>query len=142
MSTNFAGYLLKAGTGTTAEEFPMKYILEATWESTPNQREEIKAYRDDNTRNLTRVTAQGKKSKITFQIRDNITLEQKIEIQTFFTAHEVSAEERKIEITYWNDEDNNYKTGFFYRPNLTFKISHISGTTIFYKGFKIELIEY
>lgn len=138
MSTNFQGYLFKSGN----DIFPLKYILYESWETTPNQREEIKAYRDDNTRNLTRVTAAGKKSKITFSIRDNISLEDKIIIQTFFTSHEVNAEERKIQITYWNDEENTYKTGYFYRPNATFKISHITDDTIFYKGIKIELIEY
>lgn len=138
MSTNFAGYLLKTGNVI----FPLKYIAYESWETTPNQREEIKAYRDDNTRNLTRVTAQGKKSKITFSTRDNLTLEQKIEIQNFFTSHEVSAEERKIQITFWNDEDNDYKTGYFYRPNTSFKIAHITEDNIFYKALKIELVEY
>ena len=142
MSTSFAGYLFKTSIGTTEVIFPLKYIAFETWETTPNQREEIKAYRDDNTRNLTRVTAAGRKSKISFSIRDGISLEQKIEIQKFFTDHETSADERKIQITYWNDEENAYKTGYFYRPNMTFKISHITDTTIYYKSFKIELIEY
>ena len=138
MATNFAGYLLKTGN----VEFPLKYIQYESWDTTPNQREEIKAYRDDNTRNLTRVTAAGRKSKISFTLRDNLTLEQKIEVQKFFTDHEVSADERKIQLTYWNDEENAYKTGYFYRPNMSFKISRITDTTIFYKAMKIELIEY
>ena len=56
---NFEGYLFKKtvtqGTSTIDVPFPNRYIALDTWSSTPNQREEIKAYRDDNTRDLTRV---------------------------------------------------------------------------------------
>jgi hypothetical protein len=134
----FEGYLLKSGN----DIFPHKYIEYSSWESTPNQREEIKAYRDDNTRDLTRVTAAGRKTAIAFKTRDSLTLDEKIEIQTFFTSHETDAAERKIPLTFWNDEDNEYKTGYFYRPNLKFPIKSISGNSIVYGSVQIDLVEY
>lgn len=134
----FQGYLLKSGN----DIFPHKYIDYSSWESTPNQREEIKAYRDDNTRNLTRVTAAGRKTAITFKTRDNLTLAEKMEIQNFFTSHETNAAERKVPLTFWNDESNSYKTGYFYRPNTKFQIKSISGKDITYAAIQIDLVEY
>ena len=143
---NFAGYLFKKtvtqGTSTVDVPFPNNYIALDTWETTPNQREEIKAYRDDNTRNLTRVTAQGKKSTFKFKTRKYLHLAEKKEIQQFFTSSEVDANQRKIQLTYWNDEDNQYKTGYFYRPNMQFKIYKITDDDIIYNEMSFELIEY
>ena len=143
---SFKGYLFKktVGTGASAHDvpFPNRYIALDTWDSTPNQREEIKAYRDDNTRNLTRITAQGKKSKFTFKTRKYLHLAEKKEIQEFFTDSETDRNQRKIQLTYWNDEANEYRTGYFYRPNMTFKIYKITDDDIIYNEMSFELIEY
>ena len=54
---DFKGYLVKFG----SVELPNSYLMMDSGQvSTPNQREEIKATRDDNSRKLHRVTAQGK----------------------------------------------------------------------------------
>lgn len=134
----FSGYLLKSGN----DIFPHKYIKLESWDSTPNQREEIKAYRDDNTRNLTRVTASGKKTVFSFATISGLTLSQKQEIQTFFTSHETDSLQRKINLTYWNDEENTYKTGAFYRPNMNFPIKKITSNDIVYGELKFEFVEY
>lgn len=142
----FRGYLLRAGN----DIFPNKYIQLATWESTPNQREEIKAYRDDNTRDLFRITAAGRKTVFSFKTRPNLTKAQKEEIISFFTDHESDADERKITLTYWNDEEADYKTGDFYRPNMKFPIEQIVmihyqnriSYDIRYGELQIDLIEY
>lgn len=144
-ATDFAGYLIKNDNNVA---FPLKYIDFSSWDSTPNQREEIKAERDDNTRDLIRVTAQGKKSVIHFKTRPNLTLAEKIEIQTFFTSgesaqsHTGDAAQRKIYLTYWNDEDNIYKSNYFYRPDIKFTIKKIENNTIIYDAIEIDLIEY
>lgn len=133
------------GVSTTLVPFPHKYIQLSSWETNPNQREEIKAYRDDNTRNLTRYTAAGMKTSIKFKTRPFLHLVEKTEIQKFFTDHETDAEaqlQRKVSITFWNDETNDYQTGFFYRPNMAFTIEKISGTDIVYREFQFELVEY
>ena len=142
MSTNFRGYLFKSV--KTGQIFPKKYIQFDTPKQTPNQREEIKAYRDDNSRNLFRFTADGMKTVGSFKTPKHLHLEDKIKIQNFFTNGEESAnhKERKILLEYWNDEENNYKQGWFYRPNLEFSINHITDTDIIYNEQQIDLIEY
>lgn len=136
----FKGYLLRATATNTI--FPNNYILLESWSSTPNQREEIKAYREENSRDLHRITAAGKKSKWSFSVKPKIHLADKIIIQNFFTDAEVDADERKIELEYWNDETNTYETGYFYRPNTEFPIYKITNDDIIYNSIKITGVEY
>lgn len=136
----FEGYLLKAT--STNEVFPLEYIQWESYDSTPNQREEIKAYRDENTRNLHRVTASGKKSKIVFTIKPGLHLSDKKRIQKWFTDAESNASQRKINIKYWNDEDNKYEIGDFYRTDIDFKIRKVLPDDLIYKELQITLVEY
>lgn len=140
----FDGYLFAACDANfeATQSFPNKYIQYNSWSSTPNQREEIKAYRDDNTRNLTRITAAGKKSVFSFKVRSGLHLVDKIEIQTFFSTYELDHEQRKINLKFWDDENNEYKTGTFYRPNMQFPIIKITDDDIIYGELTLEFIEY
>ena len=140
MANNFRGYLLKA-TGA-ASAFPDRFIEEGSWDSTPDQREELKAYRDDNTRDLTRVTAAGKKSVFSFSTREGLHLDEKIAIQNYFYNNESDHTQRKINLTFWNDETNSYDTGDFYRPNMPFKIKRYTSNDIIYDSLKLEFVEY
>ena len=134
--------LLNNGSNVQCVAFPNKYIQLSSWKTTPNQREEIKAYRDDNTRDLTRVTAAGRKTPIQFKTRPRLSLADKKAIQSFFTTHETSAAERKILLAFWNDESNEYRFGYFYRANTEFTIEKITGTDIVYAETTIDLVEY
>lgn len=138
----FEGYLIKAG--NSDEIFPHKYINISTYKSTPNQREEIEAYRDDYTRDLTRITADGMKTSIEFQTLDGISLEEKIEIQEFFKNCMVNEKERKVHITYWDDENNLYETSYFYLPDTQYTIDEINekDMTMTYKSLTYKLVEY
>ena len=136
----FNGYLMKAV--KTNAIFPHKYMAIESYRTKPNSREEIEAYRDDNTRNLTRITAVGKKSSITFATMDGLHLADKTAILKWFTDAEDSSLERKIQIQYWNDEEAAYKTGYFYRSDIDFTIKTITGNDIIYKSFEVKLVEY
>ena len=137
---DWKGYLLRAVETDTILD--AKFIEESSYKATPNQREEIKAYRDENTRDLTRITAIGKKSKIIFNTRDNLHLKDKIKLQEFFTDAESDHNERKVLLEFWNDEENIYKQGYFYRPDIQFTIKKIEETDIIYSKVEIHLIEY
>ena len=135
---NFEGYLFKSGN----DIFPHEYIVYESYSTLPNSREEIKAYRDDNTRNLTRVTAQGTKSSFSFKTRPYLHLADVEKILEFFTSHESSSLERKINLTYWNNENLEYKTADFYRADITFTIKKITDDDIIYNEAEISLVEY
>jgi hypothetical protein len=140
----FEGYLFASCDANfkIKKVFPNKYIQYNSWSSTPNQREEIKAYRDDNTRNLTRITAAGKKSVFSFKVRSPLHLDEKMEIQQFFTDAEIDPEQRKVNLRFWDDEKNEYRTGTFYRPNMPFPIIKITDDDIVYGELTIDCIEY
>ena len=138
--SNWKGYFIRAIASNRI--FPLKFIAEKTWKCTPKQREEVKAYRDDNTRDLYRVTAAGKKTKMTFSTRENLHEADVEEMLDFFTSAEVDHEQRKIQLEYWDNSNHRYDTGYFYRPNMDFKVNRVSKTDIIYDSLDLELIEY
>ena len=137
MATNFKGYLLKFGDTI----LPNKFLKADSYSATPNQRTELEAYRDDYTQVLYRVTSEGLKTKIEANVPP-MWLEKKIEFQNYIANGLVDSLQRKYEVTYWNDETNDYETGYFYIPDTQYSIYMIKGNTMLYNGFKLTLIEY
>lgn len=137
--SNFQGYLLKFGD----VEFPNKYLEYDNQQSTPNQRTEAEAYVDANN-HLHRVTLPKYRSKIEYNTVDGLTLADKVAIQNILRQGLVDSVQRKYLVTYWNEEDNEYKTSYFYIPDTTFQIERLNEKTndIIYKSLKLTLIEY
>lgn len=133
----FEGYLMKAF-GTI---FPHKYIQISTYQTTPSQRQDLDSYQDSKG-NLHRTVVPHDRSKIVFKTIDDLKLAEKQEIQAFFNGAMTNARERKISLTYWNDEDNMYKMGSFYIPDVTYPIKRIMGNDIVYDSVEYHLIEY
>lgn len=138
-SENFQGWLLKFGT----QEFPHELIKQATWKTTPNQRLENDAW-TDNSGYLMRDTMPHTRTKIEFETVDDLTLDEKIKIQSIMSSSVVNKNQRKANITYWNDEDNEYKSATIYVPDTDFTINEIDKrrNEIYYASIKITLIEY
>lgn len=133
----FEGFLMKAFETT----FPHKYIQISTYQTTPSQRQDLDSYQDSKG-NLHRTVVPHDRSKIVFKTMDNLKLAEKQEIQAFFNGAMTNARERKITLTYWNDEDNMYKMGSFYIPDVTYPIKRIMGNDIVYDSVEYHLIEY
>ncbi len=137
----FSGWLIKFGDAI----LPNSFILADGWESTPNQRVEIDAYRDANVL-LHRETSENFKTSITLNIRA-MNLEEMTAFKTVIglaTLDINSKKQRKLMITYWNDEELTYKTATMYMPDVTYTIHTVDEVDrdIEYNGFTIELIEY
>lgn len=134
----FEGWLIKFG----ARKLPLKFIAQDDYTSTPNQRTEIEAYRDLNNL-LHRDTSQNVKTKIEFNTPP-LWLEEKIELQNVISSGLVNKNQRKYNVTYWNDEENIYKTGVFYMPDVDFKVIRVDEETnnILYNKMRFALIEY
>ena len=140
MSAVFKGYLLK--NVSNGQIFPNKYIEWGSWESNPKQREEVKAYREQNSRLLHRVTATGKKSTIQFKIRSNLHLADIEAIKDWFWSAEINHDERKMQIEFWDDSTLVYRTITVYRANPKFKIIGITDDDLIYDGQTVDLVEY
>lgn len=137
--SQFKGYLLKELEHGTI--FPHEYMNYESWITTPNQREELEAYRDDYTRDLYRITSVGRKSVYSFETR-TLSLSEKQEVFLFFKNATVDSAQRKVHLEVWNDEDDTYHSAYFYIPDIEYTIRKISDDDIFYNEITIELIEY
>lgn len=120
--------------------FPQRYIQKDTYKSTPLQRTEIKAYRDNNNL-LHRVTSPNYKTKIEFQTYP-LNLSELTEIQTKLNAAMENAQQRRLVLTYWDDELLSYRQATFYMPDKTYSVSTIGNGDIRYQPLTFTFIEY
>lgn len=137
----FDGWLIKFGDVV----LPNSFILADGWESVPNQRVEIDAYRDANVL-LHRETSENFKTSLTLTIR-SMNLEEMTAFKAVIglaTLNINDRRERKLMVTYWNDEVLDYRTAIMYMPDVTYSIHTVSEDRrdIEYNSFTIELIEY
>ena len=135
--SNYKGYLLKFN-GTV---LPNAYLVE--YSSTPDQRLDVDGERD-NTGMLHRNTLPAGKTSITFSTHI-LSLDEKIKMQNIIwnaiNANGIP-QQRKVWVEYWNDETNDYDTGWFYIPDIQYTVMDANATDIRYSPISIELIEY
>lgn len=138
MAGKFKGWLLKFGTVV----LPNTFMEMDGWSATPNQRTELEAYRDANVL-LHRETSGSYKTKITITVRE-MNLTEKTAFQNVVNGAMLSMKERKISLSYWNDETNDYSSGVFYIPDIVYKIHLVDekNNDIEYAGFSLTMIEY
>lgn len=137
-ATEWQGFLIKFGD----VEVPLSYIkMDSGNEQTPNQREEIKAERDDYTRKLTRVTADGMITKQSFVFR-SMNIKQRRALKKVMENGLVDAKQRKYNVTYWNDETLQYEKGNFYIPDITYSKKRADENDLIYSEFTMTLIGY
>lgn len=141
MAGNFKGWLIKFG----EVRLPNSFLLADGWESTPNQRIEIDAYRDANVY-LHRETSSHYKTKIKLNFRE-MTLMERIALNNVIGLATLSINEqkqRKVSLTYWNDETLTYDSGEFYITDTTYSHHRIDekAKEIEYNPFTLELIQY
>ncbi len=134
---NYKGYLMKFN----GVEFPNNYLLE--YSSTPDRRIDVDSERD-NLGNLHRSVLAVGKTVIRFSTHI-LSLDEKISMQRYI-QNAINAngipEERKCFVEYWNDESNNYDTGWFYIPDIEYKVMDAEANGIIYYPISFELIEY
>lgn len=137
----FEGWLIKFG----GVILPNKFILADGWNSTPNQRIDIKAYRDANVL-LHRETSKNYKTSLRLNIggmnlKEREALDRVIGLATLETNNR---NQRKLSVTYWNDEELAYKHAQMYMTDTEYSIHTVDETDcdIEYNSFTIELIEY
>ena len=141
MAGNFQGWLIKFGDVV----LPNSFLLADGWETTPNQRLELDAYRDAFAY-LHRETADDFKSKMTLNIRE-MTLQERMAFNNIIglaTLPSVNKKQRKIAVTYWNDETLEYSSGEFYISDTTYSIHTVNeeNNDIEYNAFTLSLVEY
>lgn len=137
----FSGWLIKFG-GVT---LPNSFLLADGWESTPNQRVEVDAYRDANVL-LHRETSGNFKTSIKLNVR-KLNLKEMTAFKNVIglaTLNVNDKKQRKLAVNYWNDETLKYDYAEMYMPDVTYTIHTVNEEKkdIEYNSFTIELIEY
>lgn len=138
---NFEGWLIKFGN----VQLPNSYLLQDGWESTPNQRLEIEAWRDMASL-LHRKTSDNYKTSLTLNIKE-MTLAERIAFDNVIglaTLPAANRKERKVHVTYWNDEILDYVEADMYMPDIKYTIHYVDedNNDLEYNSFTLELIEY
>ena len=111
--------------------------------STPDQRTEKKAWRDNNN-NLQRVTSPNFKSTLKLEIRP-LSQKEKDLFNSIKGNGLIDVDQRKYSVRYWNLDTGVYGSGDFYVPDTEFAISHIADNDtgeMFYESFTLEKIDY
>lgn len=129
-------YLIKFGD----TELPNKYITSDGYVTTPNQRTELEAFRDANIL-LHRVTSPNFKTSITLTLCP-MSASEKQYVQEIIKGGMTNTVERKVAVTYWNEETNKYKTGDFYISDPTYSLMGRYGGKNWYKPITYQLTEY
>ena len=140
----YAGYLikLKANGGHAAENLPFKYMRAESYTCTPNQRMESEANRAV-TGVLVRKTVAHTATKIEFET-PYMTNADRAALNTMLNNHFTSVAERKIDIEYYDDETDTYKSGTMYMPDVEYHIYRVDNTNniIYYNPVRYAFIEY
>ena len=132
----YSGYLLKFGSTT----LPFDYIRAASYKATPAQRLDLDSYRDaDGT--LHRTVLDHTASKIEWET-PYLTNAQVQAMLAIFAGAMTNTAERKVTITYYNEESDSYNTGTFYMPDTVFTIYRATDTELIYNPIRIAVIEY
>ena len=137
----FKGYLIKLG-GENGTPLPLKYMRYETYKITPNQRMDYNSTRDS-LGVLHRTVVSHTATKIEFNMprMDNWAVE---DFMRLIRKYWTSTAERKITLYYYDMENNSYKSGTFYMPDIDFTISNVDeyNGIINYAETRVAFIEY
>lgn len=125
---NYKGYLLRV------DGVPVNSAFFRDYKSIPNTQTDLDPW-TDNAGLTHRNVLPHKRSTITFTTPP-LYLEDKIKLQALFPNR------TKVALEYWNDETNDYTTGDFYVPDVTYEVMMLFSETIQYRPITYELIEY
>ena len=126
----------------SGDNFPLTYVFKESYKITPDARLDLDPFRSTEgylMRNVLAHTA----SKVTFQVKP-MWNEQHAEMWSFIRAHYTNELERKVELTYWQPETDDYKTGEFYIPDFSPQMDLVSYNPpkILILSYELQFIEY
>ena len=137
MQKDYKGYLVAFGSYQLPNSFLTRYV------STPNQRIEKKAWRD-NTEYLQRVTSPNYKTTLNLEIRPLSQAEKDL-FESIKVNGLLDITQRKYSVEYWNLETGLYTSAEFYIPDTEYAINHIADNNtgeMYYEAFTLEMIQY
>lgn len=133
----YQGYLVKIGN----IKLDYKYIQYDSYTVTPNQRQDLDSFRDNNGY-LHRTVLPHTATKIDFETPP-MPESAKMALFGMLNSHYTNALERKLEIEYYSPDTSAYKTATVYMPDVDFKLRTVDDQgQLWYDSIRIAFIEY
>lgn len=134
----FQGYLMKIGQTV----FPLSFVYKESYEIVPKMRQDKDPFRNANGE-LTRGVLPHMCSKISIKTKPMWDYEMS-QLMTLIKNNFVVEKERKVSLTYFCPDTNDYSTGNFYIPDFNFNMNYVDteNNKILYNSMTIEFIEY
>ena len=133
----FSGYLVRIH-GTTDYDIPLGYIAEKSYKCTYSTLD-LEPFRDAN--GILHRNAVLKTPKVTLVTR-SLKNTEVADLFNNIASRYVNAMEKKVLITAYLPETDNYLTGYFYVPDTEFNIHTIQGNIIKYDAITLSFIGY
>ncbi len=135
--SNFSGYYVKAYNGVILDQ----YLNIEGYKDTPDQRQDKDSYRDGYGV-LHRQVLPNVSTTLELTTLEGLTVDQVIAFKDAIATGITNSMERKVTLTYWNDERMAYCTDTFYMPDMTFSHRGIQNGTAVYKSMTFKFIGY
>ena len=133
----YQGYLVKIG----STELDFKWINYADYSITPNQRQDLDSFRDNNGY-LHRTVLPHTATKIEFNTPP-MPESSKMELFGIFENNFTNKQERKLTINYYSPDTSTYKTAEVYMPDVQFQLQTVDEHgQLWYDTMRIAFIEY
>lgn len=133
----YQGYLFKIG----MSELPMKYFKEKTFKAKPNQRQDLNSFRNARGR-MTRHVVENMPSKMEIQTIDGLVNDEIEEIMSIIRNNYLNEAERKVSVTMFCQDINDYKTEEMYMVDPEFVVKDYNENRIKYQAFTLKFIGY
>lgn len=141
----FAGYLIAVRNSQNVfTPIPLDYMRYESYNVAPDQRLDLDTTRDT-TGVLHRTVLAHTATKVTFNVPCMPAWKVQELFDYFRTAFKQTngdTQAHKLELKYYDEWEDEYKTGIMYMPDITFQIRNIDGRTINYSETKVTFIEY
>lgn len=135
---SFNGSLLQMG----ADNFPLSFVYKDSYKISPNRRMDLDSSRNANGV-LMRTVLDHAPSTISFQTKPMFNQDVK-RLMDFIRSHYINENEKKVLLTYYCPDLDDYRTGEFYVPDIEFPIMEVDvkKKKIRYDSISLEFIEY
>lgn len=122
--------------------FNLDYVYKESYKVVPNRRQDLDSGRNT-TGLMIRNVLDHYVSTISFTVK-TLNNTELASLMSFITSHYVSAKEKKIYLRYYCPDIDDYKTGYFYIPDIEYPITmvDVANHLIRYGQFTLEFIEY
>ena len=141
----YAGYLLAVrDTQDAFTPIPLEYMRYESYNVAPDQRLDLDTTRDT-TGVLHRTVLAHTATKVSFNVPSMPGWRIQELLGYFRTAFKQTngdTQAHKLELKYYDEWEDDYKTGIMYMPDIQFQIRNIDGSTINYCETKVTFIEY